>query len=305
MDQRNKVIIIGAGPAGLAAAMYLQRAGLYPTILEKDKPGGLLRHAYHIENYPGFPGGIFGCQLTDLFVEQLHTLGLSITKSEVTLVSYNNDTFTIDTDHSRLVSSAIIFATGTIPRTLEIPGSTSIAGTRLFYEPQSLPPTENREKKRILVIGGGDIAFDYTLTLLNWGYIVTIISRSELTCLPLLQKRAVKNGAKICTMRVPEKIVERNNDILLRCQHNNTSEEFIADFILVACGRTPNTSFLAPALKECINDVSKCPQTSLPGLYFAGDIVRGTYRQVGIAVGDGIYAAMMAERFLRNKQVRP
>jgi thioredoxin reductase (NADPH) len=305
MDQRNKVTIIGAGPAGLAAAMYLQRAELHPTLLEKDKPGGLLRYAYLVENYPGFPGGILGCQLADMFVEQLYTLGLSITKSEVTHVSCINDTFIIDTDRGRLVSSAIIIATGTIPRTLEIPGSTTIAGTRLFHEPQSLPPTENGEKKRILVIGGGDIAFDYTLTLLNWGYLVTIISRSEPTCLPLLQKRAVKNGANIRTMCVPEKIVERHNDILLRCHYNNTAEEFIADFILVACGRSPNTSFLASALKKCINDVSECSQTSLPGLYFAGDVVRGTYRQAGIAVGDGIHAAMMVERFLRNKLVRP
>jgi len=305
MDQRNKVTIIGAGPAGLAAAMYLQRAELHPTILEKDKPGGLLRNSYLVENYPGFPGGISGCQLTDLFVEQLHTLGLTITKSVVTHVSYNNDTFVIDTDRGRLVSSAIIIATGTIPRTLEIPGSTSIAGTRLFHEPQSLPQTENGEKKRILVIGGGDIAFDYALTLLNCGYIVTIISRSELTCLPLLQKRAVKNGASIRTLCVPEKIMKCHNDILLRCQHNNTAEEFIADFILVACGRTPNTSFLTSTLKKCINNTSECPQTSLPGLYFAGDIVRGTYRQAGIAVGDGIHAAMMVERFLRNTRVRP
>jgi thioredoxin reductase (NADPH) len=305
MDQRNKVTIIGAGPAGLAAAMYLQRAELHPTILEKDKPGGLLRNAYLVENYPGFPGGIKGCTLTDLFVEQLHTLGLVITKSVVTHVSCHNDTFVIETDHGRLVSSAIIITTGTIPRTLEIPGSTSIAGTRLFHEPQSLPLKENGEKKRILVIGGGDIALDYTLTLLNWGYIVTIISRSEPTCLPLLQKRALKNGASIRTMYVPEKIVEHNKDILLRCRHNNTAEELSADFILVACGRDPNTSFLTPNLKKCINDVSECSQTSLPGLYFAGDVVRGTYRQAGIAVGDGIHAAMMVERFLRNKLVRP
>jgi len=305
MDQINEVAIVGAGPAGISAAIYLQRAGLRPILLEKNEPGGLLRNAYLVENYPGFPGGISGCTLAELFVEQLHMVGISITKLGAKHVHHYNDKFHIETDRGCLVSSTIIIATGTIPRKLEIPGSASIEGTRLFYEPRSIPLKENGVKKRILVIGGGDIAFDYILTLLNWGYEVTIISRSKSTCLPLLQARVIKNGATIHTMCVPEEIVEHSEDILLRCRRNNHIEELHADFILVACGRNPNTSFLSPTLKKCFDTTIDFPKTSLPGLYFAGDVIRGTYRQVGIAVGDGIHAAMMTEHYLRKRPVKP
>jgi len=305
MDQRNEVTIIGAGPAGIAAAIYLKRAGLRFTLLEKNKPGGLLRNAYLVENYPGFPDGISGCVLVEQFVRQLHMAGVSITKSEVKHVNHHDDKFLIETDRGCLVSSAIIIAAGTIPRKLEIPGSVSIEGTRLFYDPRSIPLRENEVKKRILIIGGGDLAFDYTLTLLKWGHDVSIISRSKPTCLPLLQARVIKNGATIHSMCVPEAIVEHNESILLKCQRNNHVEELSADFILVACGRDSNTSFLSPTLKKCFDNTSDIPKTSIPGLYFVGDVIRGPYRQTGIAVGDGIHAAMMMEHYLGKKPVKP
>ncbi len=288
----------------MAAAIYLKRAGIYSTILEKNEPGGLLRHAFFIENYPGFPSGINGSLLVKLFIEQVQRLEISITKSEVHFIKHHDGAFLIETDHGDLNSSAIIVATGTIPKKLEIKGASSIEGIKLFYEPRSIPLGKKRVKKRILVIGGGDIAFDYTLTLLSLGHDVTIICRSKPTCLPLLYNRVLQNRASIRTSCATEEIVKSRNDILLRCRHNHTIEEFFADFILVACGREPNLSFLAPDLKKCINDVLKYSQTSPLGLFLAGDVIRGTFRQTGIAVGDGIHAAMMAEQYLRKKQVQ-
>jgi len=305
MDQINQVTIVGAGPAGIAAAIYLKRVELHPILLEKNEPGGLLRHAYLIENYPGFPGGINGIKLVELFVEQLHAVEVSITKSAVKHVRHHDDTFLIETDQEHLVSSAIIIASGTTPRKLGIKVSASTEGTRLFYDPLLIPLRGSGIKKRILVIGGGDIAFDYTLTLLNWGHEVTIISRSKPTCLSLLQERVTKNGATIHTMCVPEEIVEQREDILLRCRRNNHVEELPADFILVACGRDSNTSFLSPTIKKCFDNNSDIPKTCIPGLYFVGDVVRGPYRQVGVAVGDGIHAAMMTEHYLRKRPVKP
>jgi thioredoxin reductase len=303
MAQRNKVTIIGAGPAGLAAAMYLQRAELYPKVLEKDRLGGLLRNAYKIENYPGFPDGVKGTVLADLFVEQFHRLGLSVTHSVVKLVDSYKNFFFIETNRGRIISSAVIIAAGTIPRILEIPGSASIIGTRLFYEPQLLPLKENEKKKQILVIGGGDIAFDYTLTLLSWGHEVIIISRSKPTCLPFLYSLVNKTKTIILTRCIPEEVIVYPNNLHLRCRENNKYLELSADFILIACGREPNTTFLNPNLKKCFDNISDILNTSIPGLYFAGDIIRGANRQVGIAVGDGIHAAMLVERFLRNKMV--
>jgi thioredoxin reductase (NADPH) len=304
MDQKNEVTIVGAGPAGIAAAIYVKRAGIYPTILEKNEPGGLLRHAYFIENYPGFPNGINGSSLVELLVEQLQRLEISITKSEVHHIKYHDGTFLIETDQGDLNSYALIVATGTIPKKLDIKGASSIEGIKLFYEPRSIPLGEKGVKKRILVIGGGDIAFDYTLTLLSWGHEVTIICRSKPTCLPLLQERVIKNKAIIHTTCIPEKIVKHREEILLTCRQNNHVEKLSADIIIVACGRAPNISFLSSSLKKNIDNTSKSPQTPLSGLYFAGDVIRETYRQTGIAVGDGIHVAMMAEQYLRKKQVQ-
>jgi thioredoxin reductase (NADPH) len=300
MVHRTKVTIIGAGPAGIAAAIYLQRAGITPQILEKDKPGGLLRNAYLVENYPGFPNGIEGEALADLFMEQFHKLGLSITPSEVTQVSRKKNSFIIDTDHDRIISSAIIIAAGTVPRALKLPGSASVIGTRLFYEPRLLPIKEKDERKKILVIGGGDIAFDYALTLISWGHEVSIISRSQPKCLALLYARVKKTKTTIYRCS-PKEIIASPNTITIRCWEKNKHREFPADFILVACGREPNTKFLTSSLKKWYDRLSNSPHSMITGLYFAGDIVRGANRQTGIAVGDGIYTAMMAEKYLKTR----
>jgi thioredoxin reductase (NADPH) len=301
MVHRNKVTIIGAGPAGLAAAIYLQRAMLRPQILEKDQPGGLLRNAYWVENYPGFPGGLKGAALADLFVTHAHRLGVSVTRSVVRHVRSQKNCFVIDTSRGRILSSAVIITTGTVPRTLKLSGSEAIAGSRLFYEPTSLPLKQDDRNKRILVIGGGDIAFDYALTLSDWGHDVSIISRSAPTCLALLYSQVQKTRTTIFTECVPEEVIVHPNEILLRCRTKNTQRELSADFILIACGREPNTAVLSPTLKTCYHHISAIPHTSIPGLYLAGDIVRGSHRQAGIAVGDGIHAAMSAERFVKHE----
>jgi thioredoxin reductase len=175
----------------------------------------------------------------------------------------------------------------------------------LFYDPFSIPLEEKTGKKRILVIGGGDIAFDYAATLLHGGHEVTIISRSEPTCLPLLCDRALKNGATLHSSCVPEQLVKHRKDIHLTCRQNNQETRFFADFILIACGREPNISFLSSRLKEFLQSTQNIPQTALPGFYVAGDVVRGAFRQTGIAVGDGIHAAMMVEQYLKDRTVRP
>ena len=301
MDQREEVAILGAGPAGIAAAIYLKRAGFSPILFEKQQPGGLLRHAFLVENYPGFPRGITGTKLADLFAKHLQKIGVAITKSEVKRVDHQNAGFCVKTDNGVFVSSAIIIASGTNPKKIQITGAALFEGTRLFYEPSSIPLKETAGKKRILVIGGGDIAFDYSLTLLEWGHEVTILCRSEPVCLPLLKKRVLQKKATLHVMCVPQKIWKNHKGLLLQCQQQDQIMEHSADFILVACGRDQNISFLPPNLTKYFDNKRDFPQTSLPGLYVAGDVVRGTYRQTGVAVGDGIHAAMMVQKYLKEK----
>ena len=301
MDQRNEVTILGAGPAGIAAAIYLKRAGFSPTLFEKQQPGGLLRHAFLVENYPGFPRGITGTKLADLFVKHLQKIGVAITKSEVKRVDHQNAAFCVKTDNGVFVSSAIIIASGNNPKKIQITDAALFEGTRLFYEPSSIPLKETAGKKRILVIGGGDIAFDYSLTLLERGHELTILCRSEPVCLPLLKKRVLQKKATLQVMCVPQKIWKNHKGLLLQCRQQDQIKECSADFILVACGRDQNISFLHPNLTKYFDNQKNFPQTSLPGLYAAGDVVRGTYRQTGVAVGDGIHAAMMVQNYLKEK----
>lgn len=303
MDRASEITVVGAGPAGIAAAIHLKRAGLDPLILEKNKPGGLLRNAYYVENYPGFPKGITGCKLAERFVDQLHAVGLSVIKSKVEHIDVSGHSFNIDTDHGRLTSYVVIIATGTIPKKLSIRGSNSIEGTRLFYEPKSIPQRKHRVKERILVIGGGDIAFDYALTLLDQRYDVTIVCRSQPKCLPLLYSRVKENGAEVRTRYSLEEIIEHRRELVLRCRQNDDIEELHTDLILVACGRQPNTAFLAPTLRRSLDKNLRIPETSIPGFYLVGDVARGQHRHVGIAVGDGIHAAMLAEEYIKCELV--
>jgi thioredoxin reductase (NADPH) len=303
MDRKKQVAIIGAGPAGIAAAIYLKRAGMDLILFERQQPGGLLRQASLVENYPGFPNGIPGIKLVESIAEQLYNLEVSITQSEVRHVDIKDDAFLIQTEKESVVSSIIIIASGTIPKKLELKIPRSIEGKLLFYDPFSLPRQNNKMKKRILVIGAGDIAFDYSSTLLDQGHEVTIISRSEPICLPLLRDRVSQKGATVHTQCIPQEIKTNPEGILLLCEKNGTSKDIPADFILIATGREPNISFLSPTLKKCYETITDIPQTSSPGLFFAGDVVRGTYRQVGIAVGDGIHAAMIAEHHLKDHPV--
>jgi thioredoxin reductase (NADPH) len=298
MGQKSNVAIVGAGPAGIAAAIYLKRAEVNSILFEKQQPGGLLRHAFLVENYPGFPDGITGMKLTSLLVKHLKNMGVSIKKSKVTRVDYEQNSFIVQTGKKNSVFSSVIIASGTQAKKIQITGSAPFESTRLFYEPSAIPL---KEKKRILVIGGGDIAFDYTMTLLERGYEVTIVSRSEPVCLPLLKKQVLEKGAVLRVGCDPQKIHKSRKELLLQCQEQKQIMDLPFDYLLVACGRKSNISFLAPRLKTLLKDQSDVPRTVLPGLYVAGDVTRGMYRQTGIAVGDGIQAAMMVQRYLEDR----
>lgn len=297
MDQR--VTVVGAGPAGMAAAIYLQRAGLSPLVLEGKEPGGLLRGANLVENYPGFPDGIRGMELVEKFKSQLKRVGATITKANVIRVASYARAFVIKTDKDELTTLAALIATGTRPKEVELQGSARLLGKRVFYDITEIP--RRVHGKSILIVGGGDAAFDYALNLENQGGKVTIVARSEPHCLPLLRDRAKSRGIEVITGARPEGVKTGPNGLILRSRSGGKEIETMTDLILLACGRTPNLGILSPGLQGRLQLGRRLPETNIPGLYLAGDVARGNHRQTGIAVGDGIRAAMLAQDYLERR----
>lgn len=189
MDGVRDVVIVGAGPAGIYAAIHLHRAGFEPLLLEEDAPGGLVRRAHIIENYPGFPNGIAADELIELFCEQLKASGGTVSKTKVEHVSGSHGTFSIKTSSGEFRSKAVIVATGTKPNGPVFEGSRDLEDRRIFYDLLELLAVKNSNDS-IVVYGGGDAAFDQGLNLRCRGHDVIILCRSRAHCLSLLRKRA-------------------------------------------------------------------------------------------------------------------
>ena len=275
-------VIIGAGPAGIAAAVYLKRAGADPLVFERDEIGGLLRNAHLVENYPGFPDGIGGPELVELFKRQLVRWRIDTRMEEVHSVSKEGDVFNVSSESGEVFAKSVIVATGTRPKRIDIQGLEDVELSKVFYEIRDVPPTA---KGNFLVIGGGDAAFDYALNLASRDIHVDVAFRGEPRCLPLLLERASRSekirthaGTELKSVRGEE------HQLVFMVEQEGTEKEIVADYGLIACGREPDVSVLPPELAENWKEAS--------GLYLVGDVRRGNHRQVGIAVGDGILAAM-------------
>jgi len=288
------VIIIGAGPAGLAAAIQLKRFGMQALIFERAEAGGLLHNANLVENYPGFPGGIRGPALVKLFVQQARQLNIEITYDEVIELSYEQGFFRAMTKGKSYTAKLAVIATGTKPLhfiDLSIPDDLA---SRVFYEVVGLLPVKN---KHIVIVGSGDAAFDYALNLSRKNQ-VTILNRGEQSkCLPLLWERSQKISG----------ITYRNNTevyhltkggvdgMLLDCRTPAGELQYNANYLVGAIGRE--------ACLDCLPQIFVQQTQALEEqgvMYRIGDVKNGIYRQTSIAVGDGILAAMKICRQLKE-----
>lgn len=296
----EEVTIIGAGPAGMSAAIYLQRAGLEPVLLERSEPGGLLRSANWVENYPGFPDGIPGRDLATRFKDQLRIVGAKVTSTEVRSVKRGRWGFQIKSGLGDRISRAVIVATGTRPAKVAIKGATELAGKRVFSELHELP--SSLRGKRLIIVGGGDAAFDYALGLKERGAQILVVSRSEPCCLSLLRERTEALGIEVVIGASPRAVRRAKDGLVLTCDAGASEVELAGNMLLMACGRVPNIEVLSPSLRREASASRKgLPETRIRGLFLAGDVVRDKYRQTGIAVGDGIRAAMLAEEYLGGR----
>ena len=279
----TSIAIIGAGPAGIAAAIQLNRYGFEPVIYEKDVVGGLLKNANRIENYPGFPDGIRGCDIIEFFEKHIAKPGIRLERTVVDKVEFDGD-FAIH--YADCVSHAeiLIAASGTIPKT---PSKSIIAPIeeRVFYE---VWPIREVIGKRIAIVGAGDAAFDYALNLARHNEVV-ILNRSDQTkCLDLLRDEAKQNAAIEYLPAISiEKSAFRNDEIALYCKTSRDTDVIRADYLLCAIGRAKNDGYFGERLLDNA-DVLKAESR----LFVIGDLKNGDYRQAAIAVGDGVRAAM-------------
>lgn len=282
----NEVIIIGCGPAGLSAAIQLKRNDINFMVLEKHKIGGLAGNADLIENYPGFPNGIKGRDLVDLFKKQLKKNKISPVFEEVVCLDHINHKFYVKTNINEYFSNFLIIASGTCPLLLPLQNIDESALPWVHYDLHSI---ENVRHKHIAVIGAGDAAFDYALGLSRHNK-VTIFNRSKYArCLPVLYRRAAKkhsitylNNASVLSINKSGK-----KNISLEYYHRDRASTVNFDHLLPAIGRKPANNYFTEKFSKKINDL-----LSSKLLYIAGDINNARKRQIGIAVGNGILSAM-------------
>lgn len=284
----HDVTIIGAGPAGMAAALQLKRYDLDPLLLEAHQVGGLLLNANLVENYPGFPKGIPGPELVELFKAQLNASGVRVHFEEVYRLSFLDGFFLVETSKRTFLSRLAIVASGTKPIEEEICPS---ARPMVFYEVYPLLGTKG---KKIVIVGAGDAAFDYALNLARANTVVILNRGRQIKALPVLQSRAQESPQiTYCENTKLIEIIPSYEGLQLTCASGAERFTLPADYLLFAIGRRPALDFLAESLPvEELRDRGR--------LYFVGDVKNDLYRQTAIAVGDGVLAAMQAHQILKE-----
>jgi thioredoxin reductase (NADPH) len=280
----KSVIIIGAGPAGIACAIQLKRYNIDSIVFEKDQIGGLLKNANLVENYIGFPNGIGGKKLVQLIEKQSKATNLNIKHEIVESVESSKNDFIIKTNKNIYKSKYLVIASGTKPIVPTVPIIHDNIKDKVFFDIHKLGEIKN---KNIAIIGAGDCAFDYALNLSNNNKIIIINRSNQIKVLPILQDRVSKiDSIKYFQNTTVKQIELKNDKLALSCNPNIVANDF--DYLLIAIGREPNHAFINKDL--LIN----------PKLFQTGDVKNGQYRQTSIATGDGTFTAMKISKLLKQ-----
>lgn len=310
-EQTTDVIIIGSGPAGYTAAIYLGRAGYHPVVIAGAlTPGGQLVNTTEVENFPGFPDGIMGPDLMDAMRKQAERFGAEIVYDDVVSADVQGDSKRVVLDGGDTYTArAVIVATGSQVRKLGVPGEVEYSGRGVSY--CATCDGFFFRGKPIVVVGGGDSALTEADFLSRFGSSVTVIHRRDtFRASRILVDRAEKNPKIDFRMNA---VVERVNgddesgahSVTIRDTVTGDTTEIPTNGVFVAIGHTPATEFLHGALQldehGYITVDGASTRTSVPGVFAAGDVVDGVYRQAISAAGMGCRAALDAQAYLAEQ----
>ena len=297
------LIIVGAGPAGLTAGLYAARARLDVVLFEKMSPGGQVLLTDIVENYPGFPDGISGFELMDRMKRQAEGFGLPIEMREVLSLKPDADQKVVVTDKGEERARTIILACGATPRKLGIPGEQLLTGKGVSYCATCDGPFYRDQE--VAVIGGGDTAVEEALFLTKFASRVYLIHRrDQLRATKVLQERVMANDkVQIIWDTIPQEILGENGVEAIELKNVKTSkiDTLKVQGVFIFVGYEPNTQWL-----QGVIDLDRLGfirtnaemETSVAGVYAAGDIRSKNLRQISTAVGEGATAAFSAEKYL-------
>lgn len=303
-EKEVKLLILGTGPAGMAAALYAARAELEPVVLTGMQLGGQAALTNTIENYPGFPEGVGGTELGDLFQKQAEHFGAKVEFGSATSVDLSSKPLIVTTDSgTNYKAGSLIIATGAQSNHLNVPGEKELTGRGVSY--CGTCDGWFFKNKDILVVGGGDSAVEEAVFLTRFANSVTIVHRrDELRAGAILQKRA-KENPKIKffwnTVVTEIKGEDAVNSVILKDVTSGETRQHKTDGVFVFVGHTPNSSLFKGQLEidasGCIV-VDRLMQTTVPGVFAAGEVADPHFRQVVTSAGMGAAAAIQATRYL-------
>lgn len=303
----ENVIILGSGPAGLAAALYAARAELNPLVLTGTEIGGQAATTHVIENYPGFPDGVGGSELADLFTKNAEKFGARFEYDLATEVDLSERPYKVKTYGKEFLTKTLIITTGASPNKLNVPGEKELIGRGVSY--CATCDGWFFKGKKVAVVGGGDSALEEGIFLTRYASSVTIIHRrDELRAGALLEKRA-KNNPKISFIwdTVVEEIQGEDAVTGLRLKNKKTGENngLDVDGVFIFIGHKPNTGLFKDVLDHdeagylVIDDKM---QTSKKGVFAAGEVADSRFRQVVTSAGMGAAAAIEVGRLLESEE---
>jgi thioredoxin reductase (NADPH) len=300
-----KNLVLGSGPAGLSAALYTARAQLEPVVLAGAEYGGQVSLTHIVENYPGFPDAVGGPELTELFKKQAERFGARVIFDTATEVDLSKRPFRVKTYEKEYLADTLIVATGATPKHLEIPGETEFTGRGVSY--CGTCDGFFFKDKEVVVVGGGDSALEEGAFLTRFATKVTVVHRrDELRASEILKERAKENPKMKFIWDTVLNRIQGNGavaDVELENIKSGKKEQFKTDGVFIFIGHTPNTQLFKGRLdmdEAGYLKANKYMETSVPGVFAAGEVADPHFRQVITSAGMGAAAGIQATRFLEN-----